>query len=518
MPYGPSQSPPSTEALDRTILEERHGLWRDGDLYWKLDPMQSALYDQIRSCEGGIFATEGARKLGKSFVHGCIALETAIRNPNKRINWAAITGKESRGTLLPILEEISFDAPPECKGRHDSQENQWIMPNGAVIQLFGAETRPDCEKGRGPSSVLSIIDEAGFHDHLEYLYDSVLEPQQRRVKREVGAFTGMMLLVSTTPYTPAHHFCRMADNASVSGAYARRTIWDSGWETHEEIERYIARKAADRNMTAEQFVETTHFRREYLSERVVDEEIVVFVEFHSKQHDIVREHPRPVGFDRFIYRRVSLDQGGTVDKWGFLYGYVDFIACKIVIEDERILTKPNTAQVAREFDLHERELWPNADEKRVTRVVDDPTERLVVDLYDLHRISAQRAVKHDRDASINLIRSYIGSEKLVIHPRCVELRKQLLTAIRNKRGTDFEKMPDGHFDLAASLMYFCRDLSLTHNPYPANFQVEIGREMPAAHPLVARQEQLGRDGPPQGLRAVLLGGNRFVASQLRRRR
>jgi hypothetical protein len=137
---------PSTEQLDALITEERQALWRDGDLAWKLDPMQFKLYEQIRSCPGGVFATEGARKLGKSYVHGVIVLETAIRNPGKRINWAAITGKESRGTLLPILEEISADAPDDCKGRHGQQENQWLMPNGAVVQLFGAETKQDCEQ------------------------------------------------------------------------------------------------------------------------------------------------------------------------------------------------------------------------------------------------------------------------------------------------------------------------------------------------------------------------------------
>lgn len=515
MLHSPSEPSPSTDAA---VLFARHGLWRAGDLSWKLDDTQLGLYERIKAEPSALFATEGARKLGKSYAHGVIALEAAQQNPGCQVNWVAITGKEARLVLLPILEQISADAPDDCKGSYNHENGQWRLPNGAWVQLIGAETRKDCEKGRGPSAILNIVDEAGFHEHLEYLVDSILSPQMRRVRRQVGTFVGMTLLVSTTPYTPAHPFCAMADAASVRGAYVRLTIWDSGFESKEDIERYISSQAAKKNLPIEQFERTTHFRREYLSERVVDEEIVVFVEFHSKQHDIVREHPRPIGFEQYIYKRVSLDQGGTVDKWGFLYGYVDFIAARIVIEDECILTKPNTAQVAKEFDLHERELWPDANPQRISRVVDDPTERLVVDLWDLHRLPATRATKHDRDASINLIRSYIGSEKLVIHPRCTQLRTQLLTAIRNKRGTDFEKTPDGHFDLCASLMYFCRDLSLVTNPYPSDFDLLTGRTLPPEHPRKAREELAGKGQHTYGLRGALLAGNPFVQGQLRRRR
>ncbi len=84
----------STEEDDAVTLAARHELWRSGDLSWKLenDATQTALYREIKACPSKLFVTEGARKLGKSYVHGVIALETAIRNPGKRINWAAITG------------------------------------------------------------------------------------------------------------------------------------------------------------------------------------------------------------------------------------------------------------------------------------------------------------------------------------------------------------------------------------------------------------------------------------------
>lgn len=507
------------EQQNALVMKARHSLWRAGDLSWKLDPTQLALYARIKADPSGLWSTEGARKLGKSYAHGVIALETGQQNPGKQINWAAITGKECRLVLLPILEQLSADAPADCAGRYNHENNQWQLPNGAFIQLIGADTREDCEKGRGPSAILNIIDEAGFHNHLPYLVDSILGPQMRRVKRVVGTFVGMTLLVSTTPYTPAHPFCAIADAAAARGAYVRLTIWDSGWESKEEIERYIASEAAKKNMSVEDFARTTHFRREYLSERVVDEDVVVFPEFHTKRGVIVREHPRPIGFDQYVYKRVAIDLGGMRDKYGFLYGYTDFAAGKIVIEDEALLGKPNTEQVAREVVEHESRLWPNANPDRITRVIDDDTERTIRDLWDIHKVRSYKATKQNqhggRSASIGMVRTFLQMEVLVINPRCVELCQQVHTATRNKTGTDFERTPDGHYDLCAALMYFVRDLSLTVNPYPDNFSTLIGRELPAEHPLMARRAINGQQRAP-GL--ALLGGNRFVQAQQRRRR
>lgn len=508
---------PNTDDVDALILEERHALWREGKLAWKLDATQRRLYEEIRACPTGEFDTEGARKLGKSYVHGVICLEAALANPGKRVNWAAITGKESRGVLLPILEDISKDAPPECAGRHDTQENRWLLPNDALIQLIGADTKKDCEKGRGPSSILNVVDEAGFHEHLPYLVDSILKPQMRRVKRVTGTFVGMTLLVSTTPYTPAHPFCVMADAASVRGAYMRLTIWDSGWETKEQIEAYIASKAAEKNMPVAEFMATTHFRREYLSERVVDEEIVVFPEMHAKRAVVVRDWPRPMGFDRYIFKRVALDLGGMRDKYGWVYGYVDFQNAKLIIEDEELLAKPNTEQVAAEFVEHEARLWPdNVDPNRISRVIDDDTQRMIRDLWDIHKVRATPAVKQGptggRAAAIGMIRTYLQAESLIIHPRCEQLIAQLLTATRNKLGTDFERTTDGHFDLCAALMYWCRTAPISVNPLPADFNVLTGREKPAHHPLVMRKKAMGE--PEGGLVAALSKG-RFTSTRRR---
>ena len=158
----------------------------------------------------------------------------------------------------------------------------------------------------------------------------------------------------------------------------------------------------------------------------------------------------------------------------------------------------------------------------MTIVIDDDTERMIRDLWDIHKVRSMKATKQNahggRAHAIGMIRTFLQMEALVIHPRCVELRRQLLTATRNKTGTDFERTTEGHFDLCAALMYFVRDLSLTTNPYPSDFNVLTGRELPAHHPLAARAELTGRPAHERGLAAAILGGNRYVSAQLRRRR
>lgn len=504
-----------TEALAASVAAT-DACWRAGDLLYKLgdDATQLKLYDNIKRQPGKKFVTEGARKLGKSYLHGVIALETALQNPGKQINWVTATNKQCRQTLLPILEEISADAPDDCRGHFSSLDGRWLMPNGAFIQLVGAETKQDCEKSRGPSCVLIILDEAGFIDLLEYLIDSVLKPQMRRIRRQVGSFVGLVLSVSTTPYTPTHYFCRMADLADTEGAYQRLTIYDSGWETPGEIEAYVASEAREKGLSVEAFEKTSTFRREYLSIRVIDEEAVVFIEFHDAdlRKRIVVPHERPMGFAGFIQKRVSIDLG-MADKTGLLFGYVDFLAAKVVIEAERLLDRPSTQRIASCIRETEAQLWPGADPLRTSRAVDDPHGRVVLDLWELEKIRTDKAVKHDREASIGIIRTMLPAERLLISPECVQLQRQLLEATRSKNKKDFARdeadTGNSHFDLCAALMYFVRGLSLTHNPYPHDFDALSGGRMPAEHPLVARRAALGVE-QHRGLRGALLGGNKFV--------
>lgn len=477
---------------------------------------QREFYEKSKACGRKTFVSEDARRLGKSVALVIIAFELALKNPGARINWCQDTSKGVRSSAIKTMEKLCRKAPEDCRGRFNTLTSSFVFPNGAYIFIFGGNTQEDADTARGGDDpIASFFDEAGFMRFLKYIYRSIVKPGMRLVRRD--GHHGMIFVSSSTPEESDHYFIQLADLNEVHGSYVRRTIYSSP-----DAERYISEEAADAGMSVEQYKETETFRRELLCERVINSEAVVFPEFHQHRGSVVCEWPRPLGFEKYIYKRVAVDLGGIRDKYGVLLGYVDFTNAKIVVEDERLLAKPNTEELARVMVEAELALWPDANPDRISRVIDDDTERTIRDLWDIHKVRSTKATKQNahggRAAAIGMIRTFLQMGALLINPRCVELRKQLLTATRNATGTDFERTEAGHYDLCAALMYFVRDLSLTVNPYPHDFDALTGRALPATHPLMARRELMGAQAHLRGLKGALLGGNRFVAGGLRRKR
>lgn len=508
--------PDTLAAITRAAREQ---CWRAGDLQWmldegQLDGPQRRIYEKSRDCKSKTFVTEDARRLGKTCAHVIIAYELALKNPGRRINWCQDTAKAVRDMAKPLFEKLAKDAPADCKPVWHDHRSMMLFPNGAYIFVFGGDTQADADNARGGDNpIASFIDEGGSVAWLKYIYSSIVKPGHRRTKRS-GHF-GMIFIASSTPENLDHYFLELAAINERKGSYVSENIYASS-----DAGAYIAEEADDLDLTVEQFKETDTFRREFMCERIVNAERIVFPEMHTTKENVVQEWERPLGFEQFVFKRVSADLGMS-DKTGLLFGYADFTAQKAVVEDELLLTRPNTRQIAEAITAKELELWGEALEGkqryRTSRVVDDPHGRVILDLWELHRVSAEKAIKHDRDASIGLIRTWLLGGKLVIHPRCVNLLKQLRTAKKNNSGRDFAEAQDGHFDLAAALMYFVRGLALTTNPYPVDFEKLTGRTMPDHHPLAARRALMGQTKEVRGLAGALLSGNRFVQGQLRRK-
>ena len=504
-----------TPEQKRAIAEGyRDKAWRAGDLSWMLDEgrpsgPQREFYEKSKASRSKTFVTEYARRLGKTHGHALIAVELALKNPGRRINWCQDTGKSIRDAAVPLFEKICKDAPADCKGVFQDQRSRFVFPNGAYIFIFGGDSKQDADNARGGDDpIASFIDEGGFVALLKYIYASIIKPGMKKTRRK-GHF-GMVFVCSSTPEDLDHYFIELADINERKGSYINRNIYAA-----EDAEQYIAEEAADAGLAVEQFMQTDAFKREFLNQRIVNPERIVFPEMHSV--NVVRECERPIGFEQYVQKRVSIDLG-MHDKTGLLFGYVDFPNAKAVVEDESLMSRPNTAQIAAEVTRKEGELWKNCDPRQTSRVVDDPHGRVVLDLWELHDVYCEKAVKHDRDASIGLIRTWLLKGSLVIHPRCVNLIKQLKFAQKTRTGRDFVESEEGHFDLAAALMYFVRGLDLTLNPYPADFDALTGRTFPPHHPIAARREQMGVGQEQRGLVGAILGGNQFVSRQLRRRR
>lgn len=452
-------------ALEALKSLARDELWRRGELDFKLDPCKRTIHDEIfRMSPQGLYVIEACRKLGKSFLYCLIAIETCIRNPGARVNYACPTGKMASEIVLPIFAEICDDAPPDRKPVWSEKTGHWTFPNGAYVVLFGCEDELKADRGRGPGAILSIVDEGGFIPCLSYVLESVLSPQHLRTG-------GRTLVGSTPPKSPAHDFCAVADAAMRAGTYAHRDIYAEGIDGIPSPEAYIASCAAAKGMTVEEFKATTGFQREFLGLRVTDADSAVIPEWQGLAHELVKEVPRPPFFDAYV----GGDLGFTRDFTGLLFGYWDFADAVLVIERELLLKRASTLDIGKGINAVEESLWPQR--KPFRRIIDDPG-RMCADLWEQFKLSCSPAVKGpgSRETGLQSLRVRVQRKKLIVHPSCVQLRHQLRTAIYDSKGADLDRTEaDGHFDLLMALVYFDQGVVHSRNPYPVGWDIKPGQ-------------------------------------------
>lgn len=479
--------------------------WRAGDLTHLLDQTQLEIYWFVRNNPSKTIFVDAARQLGKSFVMVVIAIEDCILNPAKRVNYIAKTFGALQKMLEQTMAFIASQAPPELRPMFVTSKSRWQLPvegpaRGAFIQLVGADEIGGADTARGGSVVTNIIDEAGFISCLEYLLISVIKPMGRRTRAKT--------ILSTSPaFSPDHYSCEVQDACIATGSSITRDYWSPGMQSLEEKWQFVRDEAKAANLTVEVFMLTTAFRREYLCQRVLDTALAVVPEFADVKTKIIeagRVAVRPPFWDLYISGDPGMD-----DFFGLLFGYSDFRRSRLVIEDELLLQKANTQTVADAIGELMKVRYPcDPDDVRSVRmkqlrlvskddfafvvkpysaVLDDSGKRLCADMYTYHGLQFSPALKDDRETAINVMRLEIGACHIEIHPRCVNLIRQLGTAMRTKPGGDLARSKkDGHYDLIAALWYLVRSWEKTHNPYPAGYDFDPKTQVRGDRPARGR--------------------------------
>jgi hypothetical protein len=518
--------------LDSSTPEDRAALlalakadcWRRGDLRHKLDANQRGLYDEIQRNTRRRFVLECARRLGKSYLLCVLACEVCLRKPRARVVYGAPTIKEVAEIIVPIIEEICADAPPECRPEFNSQSGHYEFPNGAAIVLFGCDDKRRANRGRGPGADFVVVDEAGFIPILAYVLHSIINPQTLT--------TGGRVLIASTPSDePDHDFTKLAEQAEADGNYAHREITDNPRLTPEQISEYVANESADLGMTVDEYKASDIYQREHLARRVVDKTLVVMGEDWAKARETaICEVERPQFFDAYE----AFDIGG-VDPHAGLFGYVDFAKSWLVIEDELLLRDgENTEQIAeawreKETALYGTDKWDgslralqgtvdqnilnlvppwlrtqirkeeSAPRQPFLRVCDTDIQ-IAKDMSQLHGISFLPTQKQDKRWHINELRILMRQGRVKVHPRCRNLDRHLRATVwSNHRMNDYKRNQAGeHGDLVDCLAYMARNVSWTRNPTPPNFGLD-------------RDNTLIRRAPPpnhQWKKALKLVGNK----------
>lgn len=514
--------PAAIRASGLTEAEANEVRWQHGVLWHLLDENQLGVYLAYREWEISgdpefYFCLDIARRYGKSTIMLVVDLEDAIRRPRSANKYGANTQDAVKELVLPTFHWLVSSAPDHLRPEYRASEQAILHPNGSRTKMVGLDLYPD--RLRGPHCDHFSGDEVAFTKlgGFTYVYQDVILDQFQ------GRPHARALLGSTPAATPGHEWSQeYVPKARARGACVHRTIDDNPRLTDEERERFIAAKGGRH---------APKCRRENYAEHIVDPELAVLPEFQDIELDegtkdapippearrpVVREHTRPPFFDAMV----SIDMGYS-DLCFAVLGYYDFKAAVDVVEDEVVLHRKNSGDAVAAWRAKEAELWadaewdPNTDRrgpKRPMARIADTSLQVLADLVELHKYGVQPARNDDPEAAINDLRVRLVARKLVIHPRCVNLRAHLRYAIWKRTSTErktFERSDAyGHFDGVAALMYFVRHLDRTKNPYPPLWHGET----PATHFMPPGRV---RNTPPE--RTDLVELRRLITANRRKR-
>jgi hypothetical protein len=430
-----------------SVEERKAELWRRGRLRWKLFSDQQEVYDFIRGVAEQVCVVNIARQFGKSFILCTIADEFARSEPKRLIRFVAPTQKMLRKIVVPIFRELHGDCPQHLRPNWNGVDGCWVYPNGSELH-FAAANDGHADDSRGQRAHLCVVDEAGFVDDLDYLVTSVLLPQ-------LLTTGGRIVLISTPPITPAHAFYGLSMRAKTRGAYIVRTIEDN---------KHISADAKVKLLEEMGGVESTQAQREGYCRFVVDASRAIVPEYTEKADtEIAALEPDPPTCEQPI---VAMDVGFE-DLHAVLFGYYDFRRAKLVVQDEVILRRARTDEIAAAVRAKEAALWGGKSLREPVRWSDTDL-RLIADLSELHRLPFSPTQKDDKEAQVNALRMRVKNRGIHIAPRCEALRSHLMLGVWNKQRSEFDRSKEhGHFDAVDALIYMLRNADIYEDPYPA---------------------------------------------------
>jgi hypothetical protein len=432
-------------------------LWRRGILRFKLHPLQKKIYEEYYQNTEDYFTTMLiSRQTGKSFLLAILAVETCIRTPDAVVKFVTPKLRMIKNILNKNMKQILKDCPPDIKPEWKENDKVWKFPNGSEIQAAGTDNK-HYDSIRGGTCSLWVVDEACFCDDLEDVVYSVLTPTTTMTK-------GRGLLSSTPdPNDPEHPFIKVfVEKAKQENKLYKYTLHDNPMLTKDQINEIISRYPDK--------TKNIRFRAEYLCEVVRDKTKTIIPEFDdvAESEIVTDKFLIPTYYDYYL----SMDIGGK-DFTSILIAYYDFINDTVVIIDEIVhKDKQSSKKIAKSI---KDKLAEHFDEKPPYLMFADNNNIILLnDLRADHKLSFIPTQKDNKQAAINKVKILIANRQIIIHPRCVNLIRQLRTgrwSSSNKNGyKDFAKDPmGGHFDLIDALIYLIRNIIYGKNPYPKGY-------------------------------------------------
>lgn len=450
-------------------------LWRRGILIFKLDSAQRKLYDLFYNSNFKVMTWLLSRRSGKSYTLCVLALEQCIRKPNSTVKYLSPTKLQVNNNVRPLFQKLLEDCPEDIKPKFSAKDYIYYFPNGSEIQLAGTDSG-HAEKLRGGDSDIWFVDEAGSCDSLDNTVKSILLPTTLITK-------GKGVLASTPPKEADHEFNAFIEQAEARGSLIKMTIDDNPRLTEEQKEESFAEMGGRH---------TEASRREYFCERIKDPSMSVIPEFTPElEKEIVKEWSRPPFFD--CYEGMDL---GFNDLTVVLFGYYDFRADKVIIEDELCVEGKDLqlSKFTKEIQEKEAVLWTDPisqETKRPYFRVSDVNHIVLKEIRDHsdQEVNFIPARKDDKDSAINVLRMMLAAKKIIINPRCKTLIRHLRNvkwASSNNKSKYARTELDFHYDAVDAAIYMVRHIVYSKNPYPAYYNV--GMRDAFGTPIVPREE------------------------------
>lgn len=455
--------PPKLKQDKITKQDIINELWARGELSWLCHDVQKQMRDVFyKADDNATLVWLLARQSGKSVLLAIIALEQSLRKPNSIVKLLTDTKLHAQSIFDPIFTMLLESCPSHLKPKYIESKFTYYFSNGSSIQLAGSDNK-HYERLRGQKSDLVLVDEAGFCDNLKHIVKSILLPTLTHTG-------GKIVLASTPPTDVQHDFYDFIEQSELKSTITKKTIYDNPLLKEDQIERIIEEMGG---------ISSSQFRREYLCELIREEENILFPEFTPElEEKIVKEWPKPPFYDSYV----SMDLGYK-DLTVILFGYYDFRADKVIIEDEIVKSgkELQLPDLTKEILKKEEFLWFNVLTNEIKKPLLRVSDINYIVMQELARISDNTLTfiatkKDDNESALNNLRVMLANGKIIINPKCVTLIRHLRNCKwkNSVTKTTFARSPDnGHYDAVDAAKYLVRSISYNKNPYPANYELNL---------------------------------------------
>lgn len=446
--YGRSQKllawkPIEFENLTFDERESCYELFRRGDFSWLLHPGQQKLLAWLDDHRRDISVVVTSRQYGKTFFALLYCLAYCIRHPKTSVLFVAPYLKQLQNYMLPKLMHVMQFLPDDLIPTKSGMS--WTFPNGSIFRLDGISI--GAVRLRGHAVHLCVMDECRDMSDMQSVIDSSISPMFTTTAKEEHG--GRLILISTPPDSPAHVFT----SHYICHAIERDDLFKASYMENPLLETKRLRYLIDDQYGS---IQNHTFRREYGADwSVSDPDKLVVREWNPTANDeFFRTYegaPNPVR----MYMGIDL---GFRDSTGIVIGYMDYMQGCLVITHDFMKRGMNTDEIGAKLIEMEAELrkdLPGA-MKDVIRVTDiDPT--FSADMHSRYGLRTEPVFKLPSvSAMLNRLRVGFTQGRIRVHPRCVELRFQLSTAVfRTKAGSTEYVRTDrtAHCDILEALKY-----------------------------------------------------------------